>query len=208
MPLPKSKPRGYFEKILTIDCETTGLTFGGDDPSVGHQAISWGAIVTDFKTLEPVEELYIEVKWNDQSKAARAKDPSFGKRAEQIHGLTYNYLEENGVDEEEAVVQLVSMLMKYWSPDSCIPLLGHNVIAFDMWFLKRMTRAHGINLKHGSRHYDTNTVAGLCWEEFNSDDLFAACGLEDRGDHNALEDARNSLESARLTRMIFKEGLK
>ena len=208
MPLPKSKPRGYFEKLLALDCETTGLTFGGDDPSIGHQAVSWGLIITDFKTLKPIEELYVEIKWNDISKAARKKDPAFGKRAEEIHGLTYDYLEKNGVDEEEAVVQLVSMIMKYWSPESCIPLLGHNVIAFDMWFLKRMTRAHGISLKHGARHYDTNTLAGMCWQEFNSDDLFNACGLETRGSHNALEDAKHSLESARITRMIFQEGLK
>jgi len=208
MALPKSKPRGYFEKLLALDCETTGLTFGGDDPSVGHQAVSWGLIVTDFKTLQPIEELYVEVKWNDISKAARKKDPSFGKRAEEIHGLTYEYLEKNGLDEEEAVVQMVSMIMKHWGPTSCIPLLGHNVVSFDMWFLKRMTRAYDINLKHGARHFDTNTIGGICWQNFNSDDLFASCGFEDRGEHNALDDAKNSLESARLTRMIFNEGLK
>ena len=208
MTLPKSKPRGYFEKLLAIDCETTGLTFGGDDPSVGHQAVSWGLIVTDFKTLKPIDELYIEIKWNDTSKAARKKDPSFGKRAEEIHGLSYDYLEKNGMSEEEAVVEIMNFLLPNWSPETCIPLLGHNVIAFDMWFLKRMTRAHGINLKHGSRHYDTNTIGGLCWREFNSDDLFSACGLGQRNDHNALEDAKCSLESARITRMIFEEGLK
>lgn len=208
MALPPSKPRGYFEKLLAVDCETTGLTFGVDDPSIGHQAVSWGMIVTDFKTLKPIDELYVEIKWNAESKAARKKDPSFGKRAEEIHGLSYEYLEKNALSEEEAVVEIMNFLLPHWGPTSCIPLLGHNVVTFDLWFLKRTTRPYGIELKHGSRHYDTNTISGICWGEFNSDDLFTACGLGEREAHNALEDARNSLESARLTRMIFNEGLK
>jgi len=29
----KGKPRGYFQKVLAIDCETTGLAVNADDPS-------------------------------------------------------------------------------------------------------------------------------------------------------------------------------
>lgn len=207
MASPKDKPRGYFEKLLAMDCETTGLTFNSDDPSVGHQAISWGLIVADAATLKPIEELYLEIKWNEDSVAARQKDPSFGKRAEQVHGLSKSYLDENGITETEAVEKIGSLIMKYWGPEVSIRTLGHNVATFDLWFFKRLFRKFGIELKFGNRHYDTNSIGFATFGTFNSDDLFEACGLNARGDHNALHDAKYALESARRIKLIFNKGL-
>ena len=61
----KGKPRGYFEKILAMDCETTGLAVNRDDPSydqekgIEYQSVSWGFIVANAQTLEPIEKIYI-----------------------------------------------------------------------------------------------------------------------------------------------------
>jgi len=204
MSSPKDKPRGYFKYLLTIDCETTGLNFETDDPSDGQQTVSWGVIVADATTLKPVEDLYVEIKWNEESIRKREEDPSFGKKAEKIHGLTQDYLEQNGVTEEEAVTQIANLILKYWGPTVSVRTLGHNVHTFDMPFLRSMFRRVGIELKFGNRHYDTNSLGFMVYETFNSDDLFSIIGFDERGQHNALEDAHMALKSARVTRKLFK----
>ena len=195
----KGKPRGYFEKILAFDCETTGLTFGGDDPSINHQALSWGFIIADAATLRPIEELYVEIKWDGES--------HWSPQAEKIHGMSKEYLEKNGVTEQDAVEQIGSLILRHWGPTVCVQTLGHNSITFDMWFLKRLMRKFGIELKFGNRQYDTNSMGWISFEIFNSDDLFTACGIERGKVHNALEDARCTLEAARRIRLLFKSAL-
>lgn len=195
----KGKPRGYFEKILAIDCETSGLKFNADDSSEGFQSVSWGMIVADAKTLKPIEELYLEIKWNGESE--------WSERAQQVHGLSKEYLEENGVSEEEAVVAIGNLIAKHWGPEVSIRCLGHNVATFDIWFLKRLFRKFGMELKFGNRHIDTSTIGFVNWNVFTSDELFEVVGLPVRGEHNSLEDARMSLEAARRTRVLFQTVL-
>ena len=192
----KGKPRGYFEKFLAIDCETTGLCFNGDDPSEGHQALSWGIIVADAKTLKPIEELYVEIQWDGESQ--------WSDRAQKIHGMSKQYLEENAMTEEDAVVAIGTLIAKHFGTDNKLCCLGHNVATFDVPFLKRMFRKHNIDLRFGNRHIDTSTIGFVNWETFNSDDLFELMGNDARGDHNALDDAHMSLEAARKTRSLFK----
>lgn len=203
MPTTKGKPVGFFDKLLVADCETTGLCFNCDDPSIGHQALSWGLIIADAHTLKPIEELYVEIKWNETSLETKLKDKSFGKRAEEIHGLTFAHLEANGMDEEDAVVEMGELILKHFGPDTCVRMLGHNVHTFDMPFLRSTFRRHGLELKFGSRHYDTNSLGFFNYETFTSDELFSLLGYDARGAHNALEDARMALGCARKTRQIM-----
>lgn len=213
MASPKDVPRGYFERILAIDCETTGLCFGTDspvhNPKTGerHQTVSWGVIVARADNLKPVEKLYVEIKWNEESKRQRADNPEFGKYAEKVHGLTQKHLEQNGVTEEEACILIGNLIMKYWGPENNIVTLGHNVHRFDLDYMRDMFRRQGIELKFANRHVDTSSIGFCTWNTFNSDDLFDAVGLEERGDHNALEDIENTLHAARVTRLIFNKGL-
>lgn len=214
MATPKGKRRGEMKYILAMDCETTGLCFRTDNPTHNpktgerHQAVSWGVIVTDAKTLKPVDELYLEIKWNEHSIRQRANNPQFGKKAEEIHGLSYSHLEQYGVDEEEAVLALGALILKYWGPENPVSCLGHNVHLFDLMFMRDMFARHGVDFKSGNRHYDTNSAGFLTFGSFNSDELFEAVGFEKRKDHNALDDAKMALESARRIKMIFQRCLK
>lgn len=195
----KGKPTGYIEKILAMDCETSGLTFNGDDPSVGYQSLSWGLIVADAEKLKPIEELYVEIKWDGVSK--------WNRKAEKVHGLSVSYLEQNGVSEEEAVTRMGSLILKYWGPKNCIHTLGHNVVTFDLWFLKRLFRKYDINLRFGNRHYDTNSIGWVALNSFTSQQFFESAGIKYGKVHNALTDARNALEATRRVRMVFKSAL-
>jgi DNA polymerase III epsilon subunit-like protein len=213
MATTKNKPRGAFDFLLAMDCETTGLCVNQDspveNPKTGerHQTVSWGLIVADASTLLPIEKKYLEIKWNDTSKKQRESNAKFGVGAEKVHGLTFDYLEKNGITEEQAVVEIGGMILKYWSPEVSIRTLGHNVHTFDLLFLRDLFRRHEIELKFGSRHYDTNSIAFATFGTFNSDDFFDAVGFEKRGDHNALVDAEQALEATRRIRIIFQKAI-
>jgi hypothetical protein len=70
-----------------------------------------------------------------------------------------------------------------------------------------MMRRHGIEFKFGNRHIDTSTIGFVNFEVYTSDELFALLGHGERGDHNALEDARMSLDAARQARILMKAAL-
>jgi len=200
------KPRGYFKNLLAFDCETTGVNRQDKDPSVGQQPISWGLIVADGITLEPIEELYVEIKWNDISKAARKADPEWGKAATKIHGLTYQYLEKNGITEEEAVTKIVNLIIKYWGPTTLIKFLGHNV-NFDICFIRSMCNRHGIDLPIGGRNYDSNSIGFCTVGSYTSDQLFETMGYDMRDAHNALEDTRMTLSACREIRQLWNQNI-
>jgi len=198
-------PAGYHKYILAIDCETTGLNWDTDDPSIGHQAVSWGVVVADAQTLVPVEKIYVEIKWNKESEAAFAADPTFSTKASEIHGLTRAYLEEHGVTEEDAVILILELILKYWGPSNQLHCLGHNVHSFDVPFMKAMLRRHGAEVKFSSRHTDSHSVGFALLESYTSDQFFSTLGFVDRDGHNALEDAEQALECVRRCRVLWKD---
>lgn len=199
------KPVGYFEKILCIDTETSGMVKGrnGGDPSSNpdtgeqYQIISIGLIVASALTFKPIEELYIEIKWDGTS--------LWSPEAEKIHGLSLQYLEDHGVDRDDAVTQIGNLVLDHWGPDTPIALLGHNVVAFDLPFFKQLMRSEGIELRFGHRHVDSFACGLAAFGTFNSNDLFAMVGCAARDDtkHNALDDARMALTSVRTIRQLF-----
>jgi DNA polymerase III alpha subunit (gram-positive type) len=196
-----SKPKGYFQFVLAMDCETTGLFFGSDNPSVHpqdesryHQTVSWGFIVLNADTLEEVDRLYVEIKWDGISE--------WSSKAEAVHGLSKDYLEENGMSEEEACVAIGGLIMKYWDTKPVVTL-GHNVATFDLPFLKTMMRRHGVELNFGNRHIDTMSAGFATFGIYNSDELFEAACLPERQLHNALEDIEYTVDSLRVIRVIF-----
>lgn len=196
---------GYFQYVLAMDCETTGLNFGGNDPSDGHQAVSWGIIVADTVTFKPVEELYVEIKWNANSIQSHKTDPEFGKTAEGIHGLTRSHLTQNGVSEEEAVIQIANMIVKYWGTDNAIATLGHNVATFDMPFLRSMFQRVGVPLKFANRHFDSCSLGVGTVGSFTSNALFETMGNEERQHHNSLDDCVMSLGAFRTIKRLWTD---
>lgn len=183
-----SKPKGYFDKFLAFDCETSGMAFG-DNPSKDYQIVSAGLIVADF-TFKPIEELYVEIQWNGHSK--------WDAKAESIHGMSKDYLAKNGLPEIEAVEKIGALMYDHFGMDSPISLLGHNVGTFDLPFLRKTLSNYDLNFKFAHRHMDTFSLAMGTFQAYNSDDLFEMMGFEKRKSHNALADARYALETFRI----------
>ena len=194
-----ANPRGYITRLLALDGETTGLHFNADNPATGDgsngyfQAVSWGLIVVDATTLQPIEELYLEIQWDGVS--------NWNDKAQAVHGLSKQYLKENGVTRSEAVEQIANLLITHWGPSSPIHILGHNP-QFDLAFLKSDLRSEGLEIKFGNKMVDTNSIGFAVYNTHNSDDLFETIGIEPRKDHNALDDARHALQVVQTTRLI------
>jgi len=199
-----SKPRGYIERVLFIDAETSGIALGSADPSYDeasgkeYQAVSWGLVVADAQTLKPLDKLYVEIKYNGTAE--------WSKEAQKVHGLSLAYLEENGVDEEDAVVQIAELILKHWGHDGVVCVGGHNVATFDLPFFRRLLNKFDINVKFGSKTIDTNAIGFATFGTHNSDDLFEMVGLppRDPAGHNALDDADRARQAVMYVRKLFK----
>lgn len=202
-----SKPRGYIERVLFIDCETSGLAYSSPDPSYDqatgteYQAVSWGMVVANAQTLKAIDKLYVEIKWDGVSE--------WSKEAQKVHGLSPAYLEKNGVTDEEAVVAIAELILKHWGTDGVVCVGGHNVATFDLQFLRRLLKKHGIEVKFGSKTIDTNAIGFATFGTHNSDELFEAVGLPERDpeNHNALVDADYARRAVQIIRATFNQCL-
>lgn len=203
MASPKDKPKGYFEYILAADCETSGMCYNCDDPSYNpktkeyYQAVSWGLAVVHAPTLEVIDRLYVEIQWDGKS--------VWNEQAQAVHGLSRQYLNENGVPMSEAVGQIGNLILPYWGTTS-IRLLGHNIMTFDLPFLRRTMRSEGIELSFGNRHIDTSSIGYALFGTYNSDDLFDIIGLPERDPkkHNALDDALSCVHVLKAAKAVRK----
>lgn len=197
-------PQGYFNRILAFDSETSGLHFGTHparnplDPTDRYQCVSWGLVVLDGQ-LKQLDEMYIEIQWDGKSK--------WNKKAEEVHGLSKEYLAEHGTPFEEAYIQIVNFLFKHWGTTPIVTL-GHNSISFDLEFLRSDLKELDLALKFGNRHLDSNTLGFTLFETYTSDQLFEALGQSDRGDnHNALDDIKRTIQAFRVARAMARQVL-
>lgn len=191
------KPSGWFDKFLAIDCETSGLNFDHSNPDItdGYQSISWGMIVSDLKTMKPIDELYVEIQWDGVSK--------WHHKAERTHGLSREYLAKHGMTGEEAAITIAQFIATHFDVEDTIICMGHNVARFDIPFLKKLLLAHDFPFSFSHRCIDSSALAVGTIGTFTSQELFDYLGIP-RGDvHNALEDIRATLKACRMIRKMF-----
>lgn len=195
---------------LAIDWETSGATWGGDS-SKEYQGLSFGAIVFNTSDFSPVEELYRVIKF----KPDRYK---WSPEAAAIHGMSVDFLERTGISQEDAAVDLAELILKYWGPDSKVMLLGHNT-EFDRRFTNQLLNSIEIefSVEKETRlsswvqvHHvvlDTSSLGFITLGLYKSDLLFEKIGFEARGDHNALDDVRMTLQTAAAIKQLVTIAL-
>lgn len=203
-----TKSKAAFDYTLAIDVETTGIAFGSVDPTydeIGnkrYQAISVGLIIADVTTLKPIDELYVEIKF----------DPEYewSAGAERVHGMSMDYLESAGMSQQQAAFVIAEFIEKYFGPIKSIRkccLLGHNVATFDRYFLIQLLEKFDLCPQFGNRHIDSFSLGVTLMGCFSSDELFDTLGLtRDPNKHNALEDAKHALKAVRLMKKFFNQA--
>jgi hypothetical protein len=196
-----TKITGKFDKFLCLDCETSGMGFGTGDPSKGskdgevYQSVSWGLVVADSETIKPIDKLYLEIKWDGHS--------TWNNKAEQIHKLSKEHLEQNGMSSEDAACEIASFVLDHFNPKKAINLAGHNIGSFDIFFLRSLLEPFGLMFKTSARLIDTNSIAFAAFNSYTSDQAFELLNVK-RDSHNALEDAMASLKVIHATRTLMK----
>jgi hypothetical protein len=181
---------------LAIDWETSGYS----TPSYAekHQGLSFGAIVFDAKSLDPIEHIYREIQF-DQSKYL------WDEGAEKVHGLSREYLRANGVTQEQAALDLGNLIIKYFGTED-VPLLGHRVY-FDKAFNDQLLSSIGVNVNWHPLMFDSASTGAFFLETTKSDEIFDLLGLPPRGAHNSLEDITYTLAVMKRMKEIFMAGL-
>lgn len=194
---------------LCLDWETTGADFGKDS-SLRYQGIEFGAIIFNAKTFEPIEKLKLYVKFNPDKYV-------WTEGAQKIHGLTVEFLEANGVTQEEAATQLAELILKYFGT-SRVLFLGHNP-EFDRRFTNQLLNSIDIEFSvENSGKFDsqievfhvvldTSALGYIAFGIYKSDLLFEKIGFPARGDHDALADAEQTLETCAAVRALIQVAL-
>lgn len=181
---------------LAIDWETSG--FSAPNYASQHQGISFGAIIFDVQSLEPVEALYLEIKFDEKYK--------WEAGAERVHGLSKTYLNSTGVTQEEAATQLLNLIIKYIAIGDDIMLLGHRV-HFDKAFTQQLTESIGVELSYHPNTIDSCSMAITLMEIAKSEDVFQLMGMPPRAEHNAMEDIMYTLLSIKRMKELFVKGI-
>lgn len=188
--------KSYLPMIgLCLDFETTGSEWGGDS-SAKYQGISFGAIAFNTRTFEEIDAIYVEIKF-DSSKY------EWTNSAEAIHGLSREYLDIHGLDREDAAITLAEFILKYSGTEPVV-LLSHNT-RFDEAFIRQLLGDFEIPFQSHPCQLDTSGTSFLCLGINNSNKMFEFFGMDKRGAHNALEDARMTLCVAKQFHDIFAE---
>lgn len=183
---------------LCFDFETSGSSWG-EDSSINHQALSLGMAVFNTRTFEVIDDLYIEMKF-DSSKYR------WSDEAEAIHGLTREYLEENGLSNEDAVIAVCEFLLKYFGPNPTIMVMGHN-IDYDLLFMKQLLQPHNMMFHVHNVKIDTAGVSFVNFVTYKSDHLFELTGVGERDTHNALADVYMTIGAAKFMRDLVESAL-
>lgn len=185
--------------VLFLDWETTGADFDSGESHKRYQGISFGAVIADSDTFEVVDTLYRELHF-DETKYA------WTDGAEKIHGLSREYLAEHGVSREDGLIDLLELIAKYIGAQNKICMGGHNT-SFDIAFTNQLASDFGVELKFHHVMIETSQLAFVAIGKYRSDDVFPFFGGEVRGNHNALDDALQSLAVARGIKQLVQAAL-
>lgn len=199
---------------LWMDWETSGADFGTpyEEQAKRFQGISVGLVIADNETFEEVDAIKIDIIFDENTYEWQDK-------AQSIHGLTREFLRENGVSQEDAAVAVIEFVTKYFGQDviyllemgephmkAKVALGGHN-LEFDVAHLKHLLEQAGFGIADHHVRLNTATIGFVATGLYKSDDLFQFFGADAREDHDSLEDTRQALAVARGVKALIVAGL-
>lgn len=186
------------QNILVLDSETTGSTFGPYEETFSKfQAIQFGALVVDSSTFEEKASLEFMVKY----------DPKYqwSQEAENIHGITKEVLEAEGLENEEAAATLAEFILTHFGTGR-VMFAGHNPF-FDISAMEQLLKPHGVMPDLHHVVLDTSALGFITCGKYRSNDLFEFF-LGGRAEkHGALDDARMTATVLRTVRQLMNEAL-
>lgn len=171
------------EVLISVDVETSG-----DSPSTGS-LLSIGACLV----MDPTTGIYLELK--------PLPDRPWSDEAQRVHGLTAAHLATNGLEPADAMAQLES-----WVEDvaggAWAVFVGFNA-PFDWMFVADYFWRYLGRNPFGISALDLKSLymgrLGLSrWDETRKAHIAARLEVTFEGTHNALSDARDQAQLARI----------
>lgn len=132
---------------LSVHVETTGINNTVDEPVFkNNNIICLAAVVCEKKTFKPVDEIVLFI------------DHGIDDTGSRWHGITPEFLEQEGVDEETAVVDFSNFILQYFDPDGSIIAMGQNVHSFVLPFVKDLLYRNEVYICFSSNSLDVFSV--------------------------------------------------
>lgn len=196
---------------LALDWETSGSAWDKDS-TVDYQGISYAAVIFDLNTFEEIETQTQSIKFD-------SKKYKWSPEAEAIHGRSREDLEKNGVAQQDAAVELLELIAKYFGSDKpTVIFLGHNA-TFDIRFTDQLFRSVGFSFSIEKPNddliwvkifhvvLDTSSLGLITLGEYKSEPLFQKIGCPPRNIHNPMEDIENTLSVCKIVKELVKCSL-
>lgn len=185
--------------FLCIDWETSGSTFDTyQNTFKEYQGISFGAVVVNSETLEPVKTLYREIQFDEEKY-------KWSSEAEAIHGLSKEHLKDNGVTAEEAATDLAGLIFDHFGTGK-VMFLGHNT-QFDIEATKQLLVPFKVMPEIFHVVLDTSPAGFITIGEYKSNKVFEFFTGNVREAHNALDDALMTVETVKNMRALMSAAL-
>lgn len=128
---------------LSVHIETTGLNSTIDEPVYkNNEIVALSAVVCEKNGFKPVDEIIIFI------------DHGLKDTGSRWHGITPVFIEEEGVDEETAVVEFSNFVLEYFDPNHSIICLGQNVHSFVLPFVKNLLYRNEVYIHFSSNSLD------------------------------------------------------
>jgi DNA polymerase III alpha subunit (gram-positive type) len=175
-------------KGICIDVETSGKN------PVKHQIVSIGAVIFDTNTYEIIDVLYVEIKPD--------KDCEWDMSAQNIHGLTRDYLNKNGVSQEDAVTLLGGLIYEHIGTGK-VMLSAHHA-NFDKSFINELFNKFDMQINWHHVILDLAPIYAAMFGIYTSDEIFELNDFDVREEHNSLDDAIMTISSIKNLKDLLK----
>lgn len=174
--------------IIVFDLETGGLCSKDKKAFYDVPIVEFAMVVIDMEKLEVCEEcsLILEPDYKEGL--------TYEQQATDVHGITREIQESKGVSLKEVYKKWLELFKKYKNPRQLCTLAGHNIVGFDVPFVKNMFEYLGDDLdKYVKYQLDTMQIAHMAALEQQDYKLHTCCGLSNIdlvNAHRALDDTK------------------
>lgn len=179
---------------LSIHVETTGINTVVDEPiNKGHEIVCLSAVICEKKTFKQIDEICIFI------------DHGIDKIGSEWHGITVPFLEEEGVDEETAVLEFSNFILQYFNPDVSIITMGQNVHSFVLPFVKDLLYRNEVYIYFSSNSLDVFSLSVPTIGETSIKDLIELFGDVDSLPPSYQQEEYACLLKAKTFAKVFRK---
>lgn len=172
--------------IICFDLETGGLPNKTSQAFLDVPMVETAMVVIDLETLSIVEK--VSAILQDDYKEGL----TYAQQAEDVHGITKEIRKEKGLLLKDVYKMWLDLFKKYKNPRQLCTLAGHNIVGFDVPFIKNFFLYMNDDLDNYVKFYiDTMQFAHMAAIEQQDYKLGTCCGLAGVdlvNAHRALDD--------------------